>query len=760
MKRMLIRLVVATIALLLAGGIAARPVPVRSAPACDPAFTMLNDRDAARWNDWATGVRGAPFVRAQPRTAAAQLVWFRVTFPRIASGAYLVAPTGVTDALLFDAPGLADGGRRYFDRGRPYVARFERVGPPVVAVPAWESGHTAFLLGWRETAGGVGCPVLRDARQFASETGDRWPITLYLGVLATLALYNALLALATRESSPAFYAAYLAALTSYQCLRWNYGWAVAWPDVAWHAGEFEYFAFAFTLALHALFTRALLQLRRCLPVADRALLTIALLTASYAFVNYAVGVRFGISIGYGIVVLFVAQVASALAAGIARARAGDRAAQFFVVSYPLLFIFVGFALVRWITGSASFLGLYGAELGTLAECIALSLAVGDRLRSERRLRSVVSELTDAVVRVDRTGRLTFVSPNLTAHLGITPGAVPGRLAQCFVSPESDGAVHSLVRAALRGGRGTPVALLLRGADGTPVAVDALACALRDDHSTRIRELQIVLRDARTRREADAQLERAAQAPPPAPATTPVESTTDAVHVSVFAATIRRADGERPVKGRELELLAALALHADPYPGPTLAALLWPDDDGKAAINKLNVTLSRLRGTLGSKGAIAAGRGGYQLAASVTVDVRQLQGAVTRHHADYAAVIARLRIEIARPLPEGLVRREWFEPFAPMLERLRRELFARLGTEAIVRGRTADALALAEDLIRLDAADETGYALAMRAHLTTGDVSAARRAYRDCERAVEAEYNVAPSADLRRLLATAATPSQN
>lgn len=217
---------------------------------------------------------------------------------------------------------------------------------------------------------------------------------------------------------------------------------------------------------------------------------------------------------------------------------------------------------------------------------------------------------------------------------------------------------------------------------------------------------------------------------------------------------------RPVElgGRELELLAAIALRRDGIARARVAEMLWPDLDAPSARNSLSVCLHRLRAHLQRNDAIERDGDAYRLHGNAVVDAWQL---------DYVMSIVRAKRQLAER-ERALLERAWselsadqpacvadWEWYAPTLRRLREskaEIAYALGTDALAHENAAAALRYAESAMQADPCDEHACELAVRAHLRAGDRAAALRAFRRYRDALRDELGAEPSAALAQLLA--------
>ncbi len=228
-------------------------------------------------------------------------------------------------------------------------------------------------------------------------------------------------------------------------------------------------------------------------------------------------------------------------------------------------------------------------------------------------------------------------------------------------------------------------------------------------------------------------------------------------VRFTTATVEVEGKPAPISGRELELVLALGLRREATSRSRLASMLWPDLDTAAALNALSVCLHRARGHLGRRDLIVKQDDGYALHADASVDlweIERIAGGVRMRDVLTEAQRSALRrvwTMLCEARPSARDNWEWFEPVERRLRELRTELAHRLALDALQRGETEFALAVATHLITLDACDETAREIAIRAHLQEGDRAAAIRQYRAYRETLQAELQVEPSRALTELV---------
>ncbi len=229
-------------------------------------------------------------------------------------------------------------------------------------------------------------------------------------------------------------------------------------------------------------------------------------------------------------------------------------------------------------------------------------------------------------------------------------------------------------------------------------------------------------------------------------------------VELATATVREGERRLRLSEKELELVLYLACSRATLTREQIGEALWPHiEDEDAQANNLRVTVSRLRKKLADERAILFVDGGYRLAPSAAVDLRDAErlirsSRVPLEPAQRAALAAYYRG--AQELPVRYVRFGWFAPVELRLREARLQAGALLAHDAIARGAFAEATAYAQALVDADPLDEDARAVLVRSLLAAGERAAALRAYRTYAALLRAELDLEPSPALTRLLSEA------
>ncbi len=265
----------------------------------------------------------------------------------------------------------------------------------------------------------------------ASVEQENLMLSLYHGGLLSLALYNLLLFVATRERAFGLYVGYMASLLTWNLVFHGYAFKYLWPEAmafnnnvltvcaAWAFGVFGFFTVEY-LDLRRIAPRWLLRLLRGLAWANLAVVV----PASLDF--YALGAGMGHVTGLGM-------AASALATGVWLLLKGQRQARFFVLAFAALGVGAG-AYILQVIGlvPVNAFTTWAVQVGSGFEALVLALGLADamntlkvqKLEAERRERQAqqvlntqlegkVDERTRELARANERLQLLAVTDELT-----------------------------------------------------------------------------------------------------------------------------------------------------------------------------------------------------------------------------------------------------------------------------------------------------------------------------------------------------------
>jgi DNA-binding SARP family transcriptional activator len=208
----------------------------------------------------------------------------------------------------------------------------------------------------------------------------------------------------------------------------------------------------------------------------------------------------------------------------------------------------------------------------------------------------------------------------------------------------------------------------------------------------------------------------------------------AMHLALSElASATDADGlNSPLAPRDAVLLAWLALEG-PTPRDRLAALLWPASETAVARTTLRQRLHRLKQQCGD---LVAGGNVLRLADGVSHDLAQSEGLLGTTHLDDAPQLD-----------------AWLDERRQRRTGATRDALERQVQALEAASQWAQALPLAQALLRLDPLSEAAHRQLMRLHYLRGDRAAALLAFDACERVLKDEVGARPSAPTLALLST-------
>lgn len=230
---------------------------------------------------------------------------------------------------------------------------------------------------------------------------------------------------------------------------------------------------------------------------------------------------------------------------------------------------------------------------------------------------------------------------------------------------------------------------------------------------------------------------------------------------LLAGRVSTPDGTIVLRPREHELLLLLSARRRPVSIGELTASLWPDDDDERARNAFYVLVSRMRKRFGDSELIVHSPEGYAIDARAAVDFWEAEDAYREvKGGDPLDDSTRERLqgilEQLRARSVGRARgRDWYGAFERRVCGLIRNVGLLLARDALRGGALADAIATAEALIADDPVDEDSREIAIRAHLQSGSVAAARREYRSYDEVLMRELGTHASEALQDLIAEGA-----
>jgi DNA-binding SARP family transcriptional activator len=211
-----------------------------------------------------------------------------------------------------------------------------------------------------------------------------------------------------------------------------------------------------------------------------------------------------------------------------------------------------------------------------------------------------------------------------------------------------------------------------------------------------------------------------------------------------------------LRGREHELLVAIALANGALSRDALLERLWPQQDEQIAAGSLRSTLHRLRQQLRDVQLVTRDGNIYRLSPDVSVDVTEAEVLynVLRREAAKLTGFERGRLErqfqaLAYGVPDAYTRWAWFSGAETRLVDLRHGIGMLLAREDFRTGDYASAMRWTEQLIELDPLDEVAAELHFQSLVRSGGRTEAARWLRRYRDLLAREYGMEPSFELDR-----------
>ncbi len=229
-----------------------------------------------------------------------------------------------------------------------------------------------------------------------------------------------------------------------------------------------------------------------------------------------------------------------------------------------------------------------------------------------------------------------------------------------------------------------------------------------------------------------------------------------LRINVMKATVTRGVDEIPIRQREFEVAAVLALAGAPVSVEQLCERVWPAAEPAAAVSALRMSVHRLRRQLGSNDVVRNVAAGYALSPDVGIDIVDAERTVSAARrlsavgeTDYARLRALFReLTASRNAGEQYA---WHAQIEARLQAVRHDVGALIARHDIGRGMPLAALETAETLLRFDPFDEPAVELAVRALLATGNRSEAAHRWRLYATRLESDYAAQPSTTLQQIV---------
>lgn len=236
--------------------------------------------------------------------------------------------------------------------------------------------------------------TLWDPQTFTEELEDRTLVMgLYYGIMVVMMLYNLLILISVRDINYLYYVCYVFCVGMLLFGLNGFSFKYFWPNaIRWNETSTA-IALNGAAIFACIFTRNFLSMGESRPLLSRILSVIALAGCISSVLAFFV--PYGKIIYSALGVLFLT-VFFCLVAGFVRWKDGFRPARYYTVAWSctLLGGFIN-ALSKFGILELNFFTAYSAHVGSGLEVILLSLALADRINTERELRELAqSQLVD------------------------------------------------------------------------------------------------------------------------------------------------------------------------------------------------------------------------------------------------------------------------------------------------------------------------------------------------------------------------------
>lgn len=305
---------------------------------------------------------------------------------------------------------LASSGDR-----RPFADWTLKHRSPSVIIANHEANNLLYVRIVHEGPIRLPITVFSEAEHFWFVQVEYFLLGGYFGTLLVMLLYNLFVGLSVREPVYLLYVAYLAATIVYALFLLGLGLQFAWPSHPWWNNYGLNCLAAATVFIGCLFSWSFLDVSRNFPrlkwIVVALLISAALLVPVSLLVSYQVGL---VAVSYA----GAAATVITLALGVILVIRGKKEARFFVLAWAVMIVNVILASGANLGLFENPVGLYGIQIGSYAEMILLSFALGDRINFLRLAKETAQKETVAV-KERMTDRLSIVNQRLSILLTAT-----------------------------------------------------------------------------------------------------------------------------------------------------------------------------------------------------------------------------------------------------------------------------------------------------------------------------------------------------
>lgn len=200
---------------------------------------------------------------------------------------------------------------------------------------------------------------------------------LYFGILLVMILYNLFVFFTVRDLSYLYYILYIISFMFFTLALTGLGFQYLWPHSLWWAKVSTPFFIFNGIFIIGQFIRTFLDLRKQSLVAE----VMVLLMMAWSFVGMIISVTVDYSLATRLsAITTVSAVVNYYIVGIISSIKGNRTARFYLLAWTLYLIgcsLLGLQYAGYLP--SNFVTQYSVQIGSAAEVILLSFALGDRI---------------------------------------------------------------------------------------------------------------------------------------------------------------------------------------------------------------------------------------------------------------------------------------------------------------------------------------------------------------------------------------------
>jgi len=254
--------------------------------------------------------------------------------------------------------------------------------PSGFVLPLSPTGKGEYLLRMQSSKQLIAPIYLGDSKQILQLAGKEDSImSLYMGIIIVLFLYNLFLALATREKGYADYSFYIVSIAFTQLVLFGYGNTYLWSGNEWLGRNGVHMMGAISGITTIFFSRGFLRLKTFTPVIDKILLGYA---ALYCVAIVLCITGFGVE-SYNLINFCAASSIILIIASIRARKKGNRSAGYFLLAWSVFIVACTiFAMKDFGVLPYNFWTVYSLPFGSAIEGVLLSFALADKINVLRK----------------------------------------------------------------------------------------------------------------------------------------------------------------------------------------------------------------------------------------------------------------------------------------------------------------------------------------------------------------------------------------